>query len=106
MGFVRLFGEVSDDSPVAATAEELFGEKRMSSGSAENTNTTAIESDTLKMTRCIDKLAAEEQEVYRMVAQEKRSFSEIAELTHREESDVRELFSSARSQLTRLFFEN
>ncbi|MEI7707568.1 MAG: chlorophyllide a reductase iron protein subunit X [Chlorobium sp.] len=106
MGFVRLFGEVSDDNPLAASAEELFGKKGSSSGSAESEEKTAIESDTLKMTRCIGKLAAEEQEVYRMAEQEKRSFSEIAELTHREESDVRELFSSARSQLTRLFFEN
>ena len=57
------------------------------------------------MTRCIEKLTTEEKEVYRMVEQEKISFSEVAELTHREESAVRELFSSARSQLTRLFFE-
>jgi len=41
-----------------------------------------------------------------MVEQEKRGFNEVAELTHREESAVRELFSSARIQLTRLFFEN
>ena len=41
-----------------------------------------------------------------MMEQEKRSFSEIAELTHREESAVRELLASARTQLKRLFFEN
>ncbi len=105
-GFVRLFGEVSDDAPLAASAEELFGKKGSSSGSGEKTEKTAIESDSLKMARCIEKLKTEEKEVYRMVEQEKKSFSEVAELTHREESDVRELFSSARSQLTRLFFEN
>ena len=105
MGFVRLFGEVSDDAPIAASAEELFGIKESSSGSVESAKKTGIESDALKMTRCIEKLTTEEKEVYRMVEQEKISFSEVAELTHREESDVRELFSSARSQLTRLFFE-
>jgi len=57
------------------------------------------------MKRCIEKLDAEEREVYLMVEQE-RSISDIAELTHREESAVRELLSSARTQLKRLFFEN
>ncbi|MEI8185949.1 MAG: chlorophyllide a reductase iron protein subunit X [Chlorobiaceae bacterium] len=106
IGFVRLFGDVSDDAPVPASADELFGRKGNALGSEESAVTSAIESDTLKMARCIEKLGAEEKEVYRMVEQEKRSFSEIAELTHREESAVRELFSSARTELTRLFFEN
>jgi chlorophyllide a reductase subunit X len=58
------------------------------------------------MSLCIEKLSSEEKEVYRMMEQEKRSISEIAELTHREESVVRELLASARTQLKRLFFEN
>ncbi len=106
MGFVRLFGDVSDDAPLPATAEELFGRKKISSVSGQRRENTTVESDNLKLTRCIEKLSAEEKEVYRMVEQEKRGFNEVAELTHREESAVRELFSSARIQLTRLFFEN
>ena len=58
------------------------------------------------MQQCIEKLGAEEKEVYQMAEQEKRAISEIAELTNREESAVRELLVSARTQLKRLFFEN
>ena len=106
MGFVRLFGEVSDDAPVAATADELFGRQKNSpveSAVAENSTTGG---DDLKMIRCIAQLAPEAQEIYRMVEQEKRAISEIAELTHREESAVRELLGTARRELARLFFEN
>jgi DNA-directed RNA polymerase specialized sigma24 family protein len=56
--------------------------------------------------RCIEKLAPEQQEIYRMVEQEKKGISDVAELTHREESAVRELLANARKELTRLFFEN
>jgi chlorophyllide a reductase subunit X len=106
MGFVRLFGEVSDDAPVPASAEELFGQKDSVSGGKQLTSNTSLETDNLKMSLCIEKLSSEEKEVYRMMEQEKRSFGEIAELTHREESAVRELLASARTQLKRLFFEN
>jgi len=106
MGFVRLFGDVSDDAPIPASAEELFGRIKSSSVSGQRIEDTAIESDDLKLTRSIEKLTAEEKEVYRMVEQEKKSCSEIAELTHREESAVRELLAGARTQLKRLFFEN
>ncbi|MEI7696369.1 MAG: chlorophyllide a reductase iron protein subunit X [Chlorobium sp.] len=102
MGFVRLFGEVSNDAPLAATAEELFGRSK-SLPVAENNST--LDSDNLKMQRCIEKLGAEEQEVYRMVDQEKRAIGEVAALTGREESAVRELFANARKELARLFFE-
>ncbi|MFZ4526006.1 MAG: chlorophyllide a reductase iron protein subunit X [Chlorobium sp.] len=103
MGFVRLFGEVSNDAPLAATADELFGRKETLSNQKKN---SALDSDNLKMQQCIEKLGAEEKEVYRMAEQEKRAVSEIAELTHREESAVRELLASARKQLKRLFFES
>ncbi len=102
MGFVRIFGEVSNDAPLAATADELFGQK----GSLFNPkNSSALVSDNLKMQQCIEKLGAEEKEVYQMAEQEKRAVSEIAELTNREESAVRELLASARRELRRLFFE-
>ena len=103
MGFVRLFGEVSNDAPLAATAKELFGRKESLSNPKKN---STLDPDNLKMQQCIEKLGAEEKEVYQMAEQEKRAISEIAELTNREESAVRELLVSARTQLKRLFFEN
>ena len=106
MGFVRLFGDVSDDAPQPATAEELFAPKKSTSPAAETATQTPADNEELKMQRSIARLPAEEQEVYRMVEEEEKSISEIADLTHREESVVRELLASARKTLTRLFFEN
>ena len=105
MGFVRLFGEVSDDAPQPATAEELFGRKEGNSGSETVAAKSSLESDDLKMARCIEKLTAEQQEIYRMAELEKKAISEVAELTHRNESAIRELLASARKELARLFFE-
>ena len=104
MRFIRLFGDVSDDAPLPATSEELFGFKK-SSVPQEDICSSSLDNDHLKMSRCIEQLSAEEREVYMMIEQE-RSISEIAELTHREESAVRELLASARTQLKKLFFEN
>ncbi|MEI7787323.1 MAG: chlorophyllide a reductase iron protein subunit X [Chlorobiaceae bacterium] len=104
MRFIRLFGDVSDDAPLPATSEELFGFKK-SSVPQEDICSSSLDNDHLKMSRCIEQLRAEEREVYLMIEQE-RSISEIAELTHREESAVRELLASARTQLKKLFFEN
>ncbi len=106
MGFVRLFGEVSDDAPVAATADELFGRQKNSPVELAVAPNAATGSDDLKMMRCIEQLNPEAQEIYRLVEQEKRAISEVAELTHREESSVRELLANARRELARLFFEN
>ena len=103
MGFVRIFGEVSSDAPLAATADELFGQKKSLAVSEKN---SSLGSDNLKMLECIAKLGVEVQEVYRMVEQEKRTISEVAALTNREESAIRELLTSARIQLKKLFFEN
>ena len=105
MGFVRLFGTVSDDAPQPATADELFGRKESYTGSKPVAETSTLDSDDHKMVRCIEKLDAEQQKIYRMVEQEKRAISEVAELTRREESAVRELLASARKELARLFFE-
>jgi chlorophyllide a reductase subunit X len=106
MGFVRLFGEVSNDAPQPATADELFGRKTSDSATETVAQKSAIDTDDQKMQCCIEKLPAEQQEIYRMVEQEKKGISDVAELTHREESAVRELLRSARKELTRLFFEN
>jgi len=102
MGFVRLFGEVSNDAPLAATAEELFGRSKSLPIAEKN---SSLGSDNLKMQQCIEKLGAEELEVYLMVEQGQRAIDEVAALTHREESAVRELLANARKELKRLFFE-
>jgi 3,8-divinyl chlorophyllide a/chlorophyllide a reductase subunit X len=99
--FVRLFGEVSEEEPIPATAEELFGrkeEERPASGPAHD-------SDTVKMERCIGMLSDSEKEVYLMAEKEKRSTGEIASLTLRKEEEVTELLARARKQLVKLFFE-
>ena len=106
MGFVRLFGDVSNDAPQPATADELFGRKESDSGTETLAPKGALDSDDQKMQRCIEKLPAEQQEVYRMMEQEKKALSEVAELTCREESAVQNLLASARRELARLFFEN
>jgi len=102
MGFVRLFGEVSNDAPLAATDDELFGRKESSATAASH---NAPNSDNLKMERCIARLGIAEQEIYRMAELEKKTSSEIATLTNRDESTVRELLATARKELRRLFFE-
>ncbi|MEI6846916.1 MAG: chlorophyllide a reductase iron protein subunit X [Chlorobiaceae bacterium] len=103
--FVRLFGEVSNEAPLPATAEELFQQRDKSLVPIQDTANACIENDDLKMKRCIEKLSVSEREIYEMTDKENRSISDIAELTHREESEVRELLSSARTQLKKLFFE-
>ncbi len=104
MGFVRLFGEVSDDAPQPATAEELFGQKESASDTGTVAQNSTLDSDDRKMQLCIEKLAAEQQEVYRMSDVEQKSVSEIARLIECEESAVRERLASARKELAKLFF--
>ena len=82
----------------------LAGRRRLIM-SANPKNSSALVSDNLKMLQCIEKLGAEELEVYLMVEQGQRAIDEVAALTHREESAVRELLASARRELKRLFFE-
>ena len=102
MQFVQLFGDVSNEAPLAATADELFGRQKSHSNPQKS---SALDNDNQKMLRCIEKLGAEEKKIYQMAEQEKKAVSEIAELTCQEESAVRELLASARTQLKRLFFE-
>ncbi|NTU97196.1 MAG: chlorophyllide a reductase iron protein subunit X [Chlorobiaceae bacterium] len=102
--FVRLFGEVSDEEPVPATQDELFGNKR-SSGASSSTHEAAVESDGMKMERCISLLDEDEKEVYLMAEKEHRSPGEIASLLRLSENGVEELLSRARRKLKKLFFE-
>ncbi|NTW57014.1 MAG: chlorophyllide a reductase iron protein subunit X [Chlorobiaceae bacterium] len=102
--FVRLFGEVSEEEPVPATPEELFGNKKPPLRSSEEEK-PVVESDDMKMARCIGMLDEEEKEVYLMAEKEHRSTNEIASLLRLTESEVETLLLRARKQLKRLFFE-
>ncbi len=104
--FVRIFGAVSDDAPTPATAEELFGKTQKPAAAIEKAGVAQQESDEMKMQRAIEQLTAEEKELYLLFEQESKSISEIAAITRRSEPEVRELLSSARAQLKRLFFES
>ncbi|NTW69095.1 MAG: chlorophyllide a reductase iron protein subunit X [Chlorobiaceae bacterium] len=104
MQFVRLFGDVSDESPVPATAEELFGKQQGSVTAVPEIATESHENDDLKMKRCIEQLTELEKEIYRMSEEEEMSVTEIATRLEREESEVRELLAAARTQLRKLFF--
>lgn len=104
MQFVRLFGDVSDESPTPATPEELFGSHADSVTPIPARTNLSQDNDDLKMKRCIEQLSELEREIYRMSEEEERSISEIAGLIEREESEVRELLAAARTQLRKLFF--
>jgi 3,8-divinyl chlorophyllide a/chlorophyllide a reductase subunit X len=103
--FVRLFGEVSDDEPVSATAEEMFGKQDSKAYPDTQKGNGTIESDDEKMNRCIEQLPEKEKVVYIMAEREKRSPAEIASLMLLDESEIRELISTARKRLKKLFFE-
>jgi len=102
--FVGLFGQVSEDAPIPATEEELFGNNRAMKNDKESTRSETDEER--KLEECIAKLPEEEQAIYRMVEFQKRSIADIANLTALEEKNVRELLASARTQLKKFFFEN
>jgi len=102
MDFVRLFGDVSNDAPLAATADELFGRKEKIAVAEKN---SSLNSDQQKMARCVEKLGENEQKIYRLAELEKKTISEIAVLMQHKESIVREQLANARKELRRLFFE-
>jgi chlorophyllide a reductase subunit X len=102
--FIRLFGDVSEDEPVPATENELFGRQSTvaaTTGSGENTPNA----EALRMAACIEQLPETEQAVYRMAELEKKMPGEIAGIMHVDEESVITLLSNARKQLARLFFE-
>jgi 3,8-divinyl chlorophyllide a/chlorophyllide a reductase subunit X len=102
--FVGLFGQVSEDAPIPATEEELFGKN--SALESDNESTPDETDEDRKLNECITKLPEEEQTIYRMAVFHKRTIAEIAEFTSLEQKNVRELLASARTQLKKLFFEN
>ncbi|NTW11249.1 MAG: chlorophyllide a reductase iron protein subunit X, partial [Chlorobiaceae bacterium] len=104
--FVRLFGDVSEEEPVPATADELFGLKKGTVAAASvDQAEPAVENDGMKMERCIERLSEDEKEVYLMADKEHRSPGEIASLLRLNENEVEGLLLSARRQLKKFFFE-
>jgi chlorophyllide a reductase subunit X len=102
--FVRLFGDVSDEAPVPASAEELFGKPVLAGSVKPQSTTDSSEHDDRKMERCIEKLPVPEREVYLLSEHDGLSISDIAEVTDRQESEVEVLLASARKELRTLFF--
>ena len=111
-GFVRLFGEVSDELPAAATADELF---RRPSADGESdapepatnaaANDDAPDGERLRLLECIDKLPEPEREMYTLLEVEGKSTAEIAGLKGLGEPEVKAHITSARKAMRKLFFE-
>ncbi|MBM3161991.1 MAG: chlorophyllide a reductase iron protein subunit X [Chlorobi bacterium] len=102
--FIRLFGDVSEDEPVPATENELFGKE-------ENTNPAlsharqAQNAENRHLLSCIERLPGTERQVYRMSELEKKSPEQIAGIMGTGEEEVRKLLQDARKHLKKLFFE-
>jgi len=103
--FIRLFGDVSEDDPIPATENELFGRNAAETAEAGTAEEHPSGED-LRFMACIEKLPEAERQVYRMTELEKRSVGEVAASTGIDESEVLKRLSSARTQLKKLFFEH
>jgi chlorophyllide a reductase subunit X len=110
--FVRLFGEVSDELPAAATADELFrrpsanGEIEATQPATKTTaNGSAPDAERQRLLVCIEKLPEPERELYTLHEVEGKSPAEIAELKGLSEQEVKATIASARKALRKLFFE-
>jgi chlorophyllide a reductase subunit X len=110
MDFVRLFGDVSEELPAAATADELF---KRSSGNGEEapepsinaTADAAPDSERQRLLACIEKLPKPEREMYSLLEVEGKSPAEIAVLKGLGEHEVKAIIASARKAMRKLFFE-
>jgi chlorophyllide a reductase subunit X len=103
--FIRLFGDVSEDDPLPATEDELFGRNADGATEARTAEETPSGED-LRMMACVERLPEAERQVYRMTEIEKRSVGEVASMTEIDENEVLRLLARARAQLKKLFFEH
>lgn len=102
--FIRLFGEVSEERPVPATENELFGKAANPTeriGRAEPTRNA----EELHMDASIEKLPKEERRIYIMAEREGKTPREIADRLGSDEETVRRSLAKARKLLKKLFFE-
>jgi chlorophyllide a reductase subunit X len=108
--FVRLFGDVSEELPSAATADELF---KRSSGNSEEAPEPAInatadaapDSERQRLLACIEKLPEPEREIYALHEIDAKSPEEIAKLKGLSEPEVEAHIATARKAMRKLFFE-
>lgn len=104
--FVRLFGEVNEESPKPATELELIrAETNLPENSISEKETTRPASlEQKKLLACVEKLPDIEQKVYRMIEIERMSAAEAGEKLGISEPKATNIFSSARAHLRKLFF--
>ncbi|UWX58214.1 chlorophyllide a reductase iron protein subunit X [Chlorobaculum sp. MV4-Y] len=108
--FVRLFGDVSEELPAAATADELF---KRSSGNREEASKPSIntpadaatDSERQQLLACIEKLPEPERELYTLLEIEGKSPEQIANLKGLGEQEVKAYIATARKAMRKLFFE-
>jgi chlorophyllide a reductase subunit X len=103
--FIRLFGDVSENDPVPATEDELFGRIRSGAAGKGRVSEIRASAEDLRLMDCIEKLPEAEKQIYRMTQLEKRDVEEVAALNEIDENEVLRRLSSARNRLKKLFFE-
>jgi chlorophyllide a reductase subunit X len=120
--FVRLFGEVNEEIPAPATAEELFPASRNDIAPAPESGKKEVfgeqplpalnshssvhaRDDRSKLLDCIGKLPDGEREMYTLFEMEKKSVEEIALMKKLHVSEVLDLIAKAQTELRRLFFQ-
>ena len=108
MEFVRLFGEVSEEQPAPATAEELFSRKAPhgSVPTVQSMETEATDIERQRLLGCIPKLPEAEREICTLLEIEGRTPAEIAAMKDLGEAEVGALIARARRNLKKLFFES
>jgi chlorophyllide a reductase subunit X len=108
--FVRLFGEVSEELPAPATAEELFSrsapEVKPENGIDRETPGPVQDAERQRLLDCISRLPDPEREVCSLLEIERKSPAEIALIKNLGEGEIDELISKARRNLKKLFFES
>jgi len=97
--FVKLFGEVSDESPVPATEDELF--KRDNGTEAAN---KANDPEQQRLLECIEQLPESEREIYTLLEVDGKSPEQIAELKGVDIQEIKSHIASARKAMRKLFF--
>ncbi|NTU57816.1 MAG: chlorophyllide a reductase iron protein subunit X [Chlorobiaceae bacterium] len=113
--FVRLFGDVSEELPAAASSEELFSRSAgtPSAGPESTSGVNGVGPDTgefhdserLHLLKCIDSLAEAEREIYTLLEIEGKSPEQIADLKNLGLKEVNDRIAGARRALRTLFFD-
>ncbi len=110
MEFIRLFGEVSDEHPSPATAEELFSRRGPTAGAATSPAAAAsappLDAEHARMLACIARLPETEREIYDLCETAGKPVAEVAEAKNIPEEETRRILASAKRNLKKLFFES